>query len=498
MHKNDAVAVDVAVVVFFHHSVRPAYTNTMDANKKKKNKEEMEFVLAMGMVAYTVVKQFDCKKKRDDRKKKMNRARPNMRGPRAIYPHQRALDAIYTNFLDQAALYGPTFQSYFRLSRPRVQLLMEVLAGSGDQYYVPTVRFGVTGPSLEARILLPLRTLAYGVADHIFCPCFSMAPTTARVSCRKFNEAMTQYFGGEFLRLPTPSDLKSISELHLQVHGVPGMLGSLDCMHTYWKNCPVAWQGSFQGKAKGQSTIILEAVADHCLWFWHASYGYSGALNDLNVLTLSPLMRRITDGSFTQTEAESGVVPFDIGTSQSFLKMFMLVDGIYPSYSRFIRGFKEPVTTEESTFTSWQEGARKDVERAFGVFQAKWKSVATPIQTIDPKYIASMVSCCLILHNMGVSDRVMGDVHTRYDPGSVVLEEVEGEDEESIAAATAGIPAGERSVVVGPAATTTIRAFDVELAKVITQRDEMRGLANEAECVRLQRALISYVSSWND
>jgi hypothetical protein len=107
-------------------------TNTMNANNNNK-KEEMEFVLAMGMVAYTVVKQLDCKKKRDDRKKKMNRARPNMRGgPRAIYPHQRALDAIYTDFLDQAALYGPTFQSYFWLSRPRVQLLMEVLAGSGD------------------------------------------------------------------------------------------------------------------------------------------------------------------------------------------------------------------------------------------------------------------------------------------------------------------------------------------------------------------------------
>jgi hypothetical protein len=27
--------------------------------------------------------------------------------------------------------------------------------------------------------------------------------------------------------------------------------------------------------------------------------------------------------------------------------------------------------------------------------------------------------CCLILHNMGVCDRVMGDVNIRYDPGSV-------------------------------------------------------------------------------
>jgi hypothetical protein len=216
-------------------------------------------------------------------------------------------------------------------------------------------------------------------------------------------------------------------------------------------------------------------------------------------------MRRITDGSFTLTEAESGVVPFDIGNSASFLKMFMLVDGIYPAYSQFIRGFKEPVTADESTFTSWQEGARKDVERAFGVFQGtKWKSVATPIQTIDPKYIASMVSCCLILHNMGVSDRVMGDVRARYDPGSlVVLEEVEEDEEESMAA-TAGVVIGEEGGEpittiperVEPAATTTIRAFDVELARVITQRDEMRGLANEAECIRPQKALISYVSSW--
>jgi hypothetical protein len=453
------------------------------------------------MVAYTVVKQLtsttDAKKKmKADRKRRRNRARPNMRGPRAIYPHDRALAAIYTNFLDQAALYGPTFKSYFRLSRPRVQLLMEVLAGSGDPYYVTTVRFGVTGPSLEARILLPLRTLAYGVADHTFCPCFSMAITTAKTCCREFNRAITKYFAHEFLRLPSPADLKSISDLHLRVHGVPGMLGSLDCMHTYWKNCPVAWQGSFQGRDKGKSTIILEAVADHCLWFWHASYGYSGALNDLNVLTLSPLMRRITDGSFTVTESHSGVVPFFIGdTTPAFDKMFMLVDGIYPSYSRFIRGFKEPVTDEECAFTSWQEGARKDVERAFGVLQGKWKSVATPIQTVDPKYIASMVSCCLILHNMGVSDRVMGDVRTWYDPGSVV-EQQEVEEQEDGDETGSMVPQGGGLALQQVATSTTIRAFDIELARVITQRQEMKGLTNEAECIRLQKALISCVNGW--
>ncbi len=176
----------------------------MSTNSNKKT--ELELVLALGMVAYTVVKQLGSRENRAEIEKKKNRARPNMRGQRAFYPHQLALTVVYTNFLDQAALYyGPTFKSYFGLSRSRVQLLMEVLAGSGHPFYVPTVQFGVTGPSLEARILLPLRTLAYGVANHTFlCPCFSMAPTTARACRRQFNRgaAITKYFGDEFLQLP--------------------------------------------------------------------------------------------------------------------------------------------------------------------------------------------------------------------------------------------------------------------------------------------------------
>jgi hypothetical protein len=62
------------------------------------------------------------------------------------------------------------------------------------------------------------------------------------------------------------------------------MMSSLDCMHTQWKNCHKAWQASFKsGKESGGPSFVLEAMSDYHLWFWHASFGYAGSLNNLNV-----------------------------------------------------------------------------------------------------------------------------------------------------------------------------------------------------------------------
>ena len=79
------------------------------------------------------------------------------------------------------------------------------------------------------------------------------------------------------------------------------MLGSIDCMHWSWKNCPKAWHGQFHGKKK-VSTIILEAVADQETWIWHAFFGMTGSLNDINVVNRSPLMNKIANGETTPVE----------------------------------------------------------------------------------------------------------------------------------------------------------------------------------------------------
>lgn len=273
-------------------------------------------------------------------------------------------------------------------------------------------------------MLLPLKCLCYGASCIQYMDYFSMSKTFARQSCLEFDKQFRELYFDEYLRRPTPQDLKAISDLHSAVHGVPGMLGSLDCMHTYWKNCPKSWHGSHKGRNKA-ATVILEAACDYHMWFWHSAFGYAGCLSDLNVLELSPLINSFLDDSFAAMEVASGVVPFEIA-GQQFHQMYLLADGIYPQYTRFVKGMSEPVTPGEKRLAKWQAKARKDIERAFGVLQQCFKFIEKPIQLFFPRDISARVATCIMLHNMKVSDRVMGgDVWATYNPSNTYMEDLE-------------------------------------------------------------------------
>ena len=332
---------------------------------------------------------------------------------RRKFDHETTLRTIESDFLKESSLWnGSQFKVFFRISRPRFQALLEDIGAANIPFYSqPTTK----GPSREARLLLPLKTLAYGVAMHTFCDYFRMSFSEAAKCCAQFDLTIASLYSEEYLRHPTADDLKRIINLHRTVHGVPGMFCSLDCCHLRWKNCPKAWQGIYKGK-EGFSSIVLEAACDYHLWFWHCSFGHPGTLNDINILNLSPLLQKLTSPNFAELETAAGVVPFSIGTEE-FREIFLLVDGIYPAFARFVKAIKEPSTALEKLFSEWQEGGRKDVERGFGVLQLTFQFVARPIQLHCMEDIQNRVHCCIILHNMLVADRVMGgDPRAVYKP----------------------------------------------------------------------------------
>ena len=173
------------------------------------------------------------------------------------------------------------------------------------------------------------------------------------------------------------------------------MLGSLDCMHWTWKNCPTAYGGQYSGKEK-EPTIILEAVASYDTWIWHAFFGLPGTLNDLNVLDRSPLFKNIQDGVAPS-------VKFKVNSNE-YTMPYYLSDSIYPKWATLIQTINFPNGEKEKNFAKQQEAARKDVERAFGILQARWAIIKQPCRLWDKEELNFIMKACIIMHNMIVED----------------------------------------------------------------------------------------------
>ncbi|KAE8910125.1 hypothetical protein PF003_g6415 [Phytophthora fragariae] len=90
-----------------------------------------------------------------------------------------------------------------------------------------------------------------------------------------------------------------------------------------------------------------------------------------------------------------------------------MTDGIYPDWPVFIKPLHQPLGNKQKYFTKRQEACRKDVERAFGVLQARWRILALPCRLLSRLDMNKVMRACIILHNMVVEDNreELGDVH---------------------------------------------------------------------------------------
>ena len=173
------------------------------------------------------------------------------------------------------------------------------------------------------------------------------------------------------------------------------MFGSIDCMHWICKNCPVVCQGQFHDKDKNRS-IILEVIADQSLWIWHAFFGLPGGNNNINVLDRSHLVSNMLRG-------EGRDLSFHVN-GHVYHRFYLLAHGIYPPWTCFVQPIHEPIGEMKEHYTKCQEGARKDVECAFGVLQARFEILKNLVRQLNLGTIEDIILACIILHNMIIKD----------------------------------------------------------------------------------------------
>jgi hypothetical protein len=74
--------------------------------------------------------------------------------------------------------------------------------------------------------------------------------------------------------------------------------------------------------------------------------------------------------------------------------------------SRFVKSFDEPIGLANKRYAAWQEGSRKDIERAFGVMQRKFHILVRDFEYWFVQEIEEIVLACITLHNMMVEVRL--------------------------------------------------------------------------------------------
>jgi hypothetical protein len=319
----------------------------------------------------------------------------------------RARLAIWKDYMSPTPVFDDRqFDQMFCITRTVMQEL-RVILGKNDKFFTESIccvtRKKTISP--DAKILFALKQLAYGTSPHAFVDYFQMGETTARKCLIKFAKCVngSQELKQRFFRPMTRADAKNACTLHKERHGINGMVGSLDCMHVSWKNCPVAWQGQFQGK-EAYPSIVLEAVCDYNLYFWHHEFGSAGTLNDITIWDLSGLHKTFVDGSWAEN------VDFEyMIDGQTFDKLWVTVDGIYPQIARFVKTLSQPMGRKQENYAKWQERTRKDIERAFGVLQSKFRWLVQRIELWKFDDIVSVVNCCILLHNWMVTIRLQRD-----------------------------------------------------------------------------------------
>jgi hypothetical protein len=99
-------------------------------------------------------------------------------------------------------------------------------------------------------------------------------------------------------------------------------------------------------------------------------FGIAGANNDINILNRSNLFTQVLQGRAPEAESMVNGTEYNMG--------YYLADGIYPEWATFVKTIPLPQCDKDKLFAAHQEGARKDVERAFGVLQARFAILRNP------------------------------------------------------------------------------------------------------------------------
>ena len=98
-------------------------------------------------------------------------------------------------------------------------------------------RAGRPGFSPHQKVTIALRMLVYAFPADAIDDTYGMSESSCLDTLVEFCQIVVQLYKEKYLSQPNQADLKWLLR-KAEECGFPGVIGSLDCMHWQWNNCP--------------------------------------------------------------------------------------------------------------------------------------------------------------------------------------------------------------------------------------------------------------------
>jgi hypothetical protein len=294
---------------------------------------------------------------------------------------------------------GKQFRRRFRIPYPTFLKIVEMTREAKWFSEEPNCA-GQEAAPLELKILAVLRVLGRGYCfDGVEELCLISAEVL-RVFFHKFCKLFSEANFSVYCSPPTSDeDIAKTVNIYERL-GLPGAIGSVDCVHIRWERCPAGERSLHKGK-EGFPTLSYEVTVDHTKRIIGATQGHPGARNDKTIVKFDGFVTSIHNG---EVYAEVTFTLLDADGAERVEKgLYLIVDGGYHKWRCLQCPFKHTSKPAQALWSKWVESVRKDVECTFGILKGRFRCLKLPIYYHSKEAIDNMFFTCCILHNMLLS-----------------------------------------------------------------------------------------------
>jgi hypothetical protein len=224
--------------------------------------------------------------------------------------------------------------------------------------------------SLHLKILGALFVLAQGVTHLVCSTCSNLSEEVHRSFFHKWIWGMAS-IKDEFIFMPHDDyTLQRVTEEYA-ARGLPGCIGSVDCVHIRWDRCPTQYKNMYSGK-EGYPSVAYEVICTCRKFIQSVSCGHPRTRNDKHIAKTDHLIMQLLDNNgWLNSKAWHTIGP---NGKRTFFGAYLICDGGYHAWpclmSPSTKGLPD---SPEMRWTKNLESVRKDIEGVFGILKIRFR-----------------------------------------------------------------------------------------------------------------------------